>query len=244
MHLSMGCIFVIINAMRNENPYIDITSYTEIYQELVYERNETIRWLDDHKLLERERFVDQSNKEEWTRQTIAISHRAFFRQKILDLFDRLYSHDAIEAIYDFNSVELNGWSDTEANRMERELQRLQVIIGKLERRYYLQYKILFEYKVDERTLYQNTIKVFSCGPNTLRHRLLTALFSDTKRVWTQNDIEKYFIDNFGYTLYQLTAKQIDKTAKDFLKDVAVATSVQDLLIVGGGVIRINPAFVT
>lgn len=230
--------------MTRDNPYIDLTTYNEIYQELVYERNETIRWLDEHKLLERDRYVTQGNEKEWTRHTIAASHRHFFRQKILNLFDRLYSHDAIEAIYDFNSADLNGWSDTEANRMERELQRLQLIIGKLETRYNLQYKVIFEYQPEQRTLFQNSIEVFSCGQSTIRHRLLSTLFSDPRRMWEQDDIEQYFIDNFGYALYQLTTKQIEKTAKDIMKDVAAKTAVQDLLSVSGGIVRINPAYIT
>lgn len=229
--------------MNDDNPYLDLTTYNEIYQELIYQRNEAIRWLTEHALIDRDRFVEKSDLDEWKRHSIAVVYRPLFKRSILALFDRLYSHDAIEAIYDFNSVELNGWSVTEANLFEREIQRLQLIIGKLETRYNLQYRLLFHFNESDSTLYMSGQKVFACGQTTLRHRLLATLFNDPHKLWTNDEIEQVFIDNFNYTSGDLTDKAIEKAAKDIKKDVASATAVKDLLTVSNASVRVNGAYV-
>lgn len=228
--------------MQNDNPYLDLTTYTEIYQELIYQRNESIRWLTENGLLDRNKHVSKSDENEWNRHKIAATYHHTFQQAILALLDRLYSHDAIEAIYDFNSVELGTWTETEANTLERKLQSLQLVISKLETRYHLQYKITFQYNIETCTLYQNTIEIFSCRHTTLRNRLLVALFSDPKRLWEYDDIENYFIKHFGYKLYQLTSVKTEKAANDIKKDVASKTAAQEFLVVKNSTIRINPTY--
>lgn len=229
--------------MIDDNPYIDLTTYNEIYQELVYQRNEAIRWLTDHALLDRNRFVEKSDVNEWKRHSIAVVYRPLFKRSILALFDRLYSHDAVEAIYDFNSVELNGWTETESNLFEREIQRLQLIIGKLETRYNLQYRLFFHYNESDCILYMSGQKVFACGQTTLRHRLLATIFSEPHKLWTNDDIEEIFIEKFNYSSGDLTDKAIEKAAKDIKKDVASATAVKDLLAVSNTSVRINSAYI-
>lgn len=222
--------------------YLDLTTYNEIYQELVYQRNEIINWFDEYKLISRDRFVKEDNQEEISRHKMALPFRQSFRRTIPKILDRLYSHDAIEAIYDFNSAELGNWSDTEANWLERELQRLQVIISKLEVRYDLQYRLVFEYRSEECTLYLNNIKVFACGQLTLRNRLMSVLFSNLKKRWSNQDIEDYFIDNFSYYAGDLKDTAIEKAGNDIKKDVASRTGIRDFLLVSNSSITINSAY--
>lgn len=230
--------------MKSKNEYLDLTTYNDIYQELVYQRNEVINWFEEQSLNTRNRFVKEDDHNELDRHKMAISFRPFFRNAIVEILNRLYAHDAIEAVYDFNSAELGTWSNTETNMLERELQRLQLIIGKLETRYDLQYRLIFEYRSEECTLYLNSIKVFSCGQSTLRNRLLVALFSDPKTLWENEDVENYFIKHFGYSVEQLTDKNIEKAGKDIIKDVSAKTAVKDFLVVSNSSIRINRSYIT
>jgi hypothetical protein len=225
-----------------DDDYLDLTTYNEIYRELIYQRNEAIRWLTNNALLERNRRVTKESGDEWLRHQTAAPFRSVFSRVVPGVLNRLYRHDALEAVYDFQAVELGDWSNTEANMLERQLQRLQVIIGKLETRYQLQYQLVFEYAGQECTLYLNSIKVFSCGQSTLRHRLLETLFSKSDELWTNEDIESYFIDSFGYSTGGLSDKNIEKAAKDIIKDVASKTAVKDMLIVSGSSARINPRY--
>lgn len=225
-----------------DNRYIDLTTYPDIYREMVYQRNEAIRWLQENKMLTRNRRVTKDNKAEWGRHTMAMSSRSVFRENVIDLIDRLYSHDAREAVYDFESVDLGDWSDTEVNRFERELQRLQLIIGKLEQRYNLQYQLIAEYVSAQGTLYINRAEVFRCGQTSLRHRLLTTLFSSPKKLWSTETIEECFISEFDYQAGQLKDKQVEKAANDIKKDVAAKTAAKDFLTVSNSTVQINPFF--
>lgn len=225
-----------------DDRYLHLTTYPEIYRELVYQRNEAIRWLEEHALLARNRIVDKNDRKELQRHESAGIYRPLFRESILLLFDRLYSHDAIEAMYDFSSVDLANWSDTEANRLERELQSLQQVISKLEVRYNLQYRLIIEYVSTIRTLYLNGVEVFACGPNTLRHRLLTTLYSNPRALWKNQSIEDHFIEHFEYIEGQLSDKNIEKAANDIKKDVAAQVAAKDFLVVSNASVRVNPFY--
>lgn len=227
-----------------QNIYLDLTTYPEIYSELVYERNVAITNLTDSGLLIRDRYVNDKNSNEWKRQQSIAGYRVFFTQKITQVLDRLYSHDATEALYDFRTDDLGGWSNTEANRLERELQSLQSILSKLETRYQLQYKQIFTYNSGQSTLYFNNIEVLSCGPSTVRHRLLTTLFSAPSDLWGYEDIEEYFVKNFDYTYGEIQDKTLEKAANDLKKDVSAKKSVRDFLIVSNSSIRINPSYIS
>jgi hypothetical protein len=172
-----------------DNRYLDLTTYPEIYIELIYQRNATIDWISAQGLLKRDKLVQKSDKKELARHQGAIVYRPLFRESIMQLLDRLYTHDATEAMYDFESVELKGWSETEANWLERELEALQNILTKLEIRYKLQYKLIFEYEVGECVLYLNRNKILACGQTTLRHKLLAMLYSNPKKQWFFDYIE-------------------------------------------------------
>lgn len=224
------------------NPYIDLRTYDEIYHELVYQRNEVIRSLREHDLLNRDRFVSNQDSDELTLHKTAFPLRHTFREAIIEILNRLYYHDAEEALYDFSCAELGGWTGTEANWLERELQQLQLIIGKLEVRYSLTYHLLFDYKAGTLTL--NTNKVFSSGPKTLRTRLLTALFSERRKEWNNENIEQYFIDHFDYREGELSDKTIEKAARDINTDVAAKTGVQAFLKISSASVQVNPAFLT
>ncbi len=226
-----------------DNRYLDLTTYPEIYRELVYQRNATIDWLNENALLVRDRRVTKQNEQEWQRQGNARTYRPIFRENVLDLFERLYSHDATEAIYDFRSIDLKDWSDTETNWLERELQALQAIIGKLEVRYNLQYKMIFRYDSGQFVLLLNGIEVLSCGQKTLRHRLLTTLYSEPKKQWDNESIVDYFVESFHYEQDELKDKAIEKAASDIKKDVAAKTAVKDFLLVSNSAIKINPFYV-
>lgn len=230
--------------MNSDNQYMDLTTYNEIYQELVYQRNAVIAWLKEHALLERNRQVGKDDNKELLRHSIAGNYRSLFDRTVEDLLDRLYSHDAIEALYDFKSIELGEWSDTEANRLERELQQLQVIIGKLETRYQLHYQFLFEYDSAKGVLLMNGAEVFACGLTTLRNRLLTTLFSKPQALWKNDDIEDYFVEHFDYVTGDLSDSNISKTARDIRTDVASKVAVKNFLIIDSSSVRINPAFIT
>lgn len=223
---------------------MDLTTYNEIYQELVYQRNAAISWLREHALLERNRQVAKTDEKELLRHSIAGNYRSLFERTVEDLLDRLYSHDAIEALYDFKSFELGEWSDTEANRLERELRQLQVVIGKLETRYHLQYQFLFEYDAKRGVLLMNGTEVFACGLTTLRNRLLTTLFSKPQMLWKNDDIEDYFIEHFDYKAGDLSDSNVTKTARDIRKDVASKVAVKNFLIIDNSAVRINPAYIT
>lgn len=217
-------------------------SYQAIYQELVYQRNEAIRWLDDLALTKRKRRILQNDENEFRRHQTAKTYRPIFREDILNLLSRLYSHDATEAIFDFETADLGDWSDTEANMLEREIQRLQLIIGKLESRYDLQYKIIFEYDNTQSTLFLNRNKVLACGQNTLKHRLLTTLFSDPGKLWGIDDIDSYFSNHFGYTPGDLKDRSVEKASNDIKAQVATKTGVKDFLLVSNSSTRINTAY--
>ena len=83
---------------------------------------------------------------------------------------------------------------------------------------------------------------FSCGQSTLRHRLLTTLFSIPKELWNNEDIEQCFIDHFGYSTGELSDKNVEKAGKDIVKDVASKTAVKNLLVVSNSSICINPSY--
>lgn len=225
-----------------DNRYLDLTTYPEIYRELVYQRNSAIRWLQEYKMVKRDRRVLKSDKNEWGRHTMAMSFRSVFRENIIDLIDRLYPHDARDAQFDFEFIDLGDWSDTEVNRLELETQRLQLIIGKLEQRYHLQYQLIATFNAGQGTLYINNSEVFTSGLSTLRNRLLITLFSQPKILWQNQAIEDYFIKNFGYQEGQLTDKKIEKAASDIRKDVAARAAAKDFLIVSNSAVRINPFY--
>lgn len=220
----------------------DPETYDEIYRELVYERNDIIEWLFQNNLMARSRSIDKGDENEKIRHSTSLPHRRLFRSKVLGLLNKLYSHDAIEAIYDFESIELGKWSDSETNRLELELKALQKIIGKLELRYGLTYKVRLEYVAKDRTLYLNGKAVMSPGGSSLKHRLLSALYSEPERHWKNNDIEGYFIDNFDYRDGQLKDSQIRKTANDITAEVAIKSGLKDFLDPSGTHVRINPTY--
>lgn len=224
------------------NPYIDLVTYSDIYHELVFERNEAIRWLYDHAMLDRDKFVKKTDKKQGDKHKNAYAYRLSFQHTVLLKLDRLYSHDAIEAMYDFNNIDLGNWSDTEANRLEKQLNQLQLIITKLEIRYALQYKTTIEYRPSEQTLYLNSIEIFSCGTGTIRHRLLTAFYSKPSKLWQNEDLERYFIKHFNYQEGDLTDKQVEKNSNDITKDVAAKIGAKDFLIVSNSTVRINPKY--
>ncbi len=227
-----------------DNEYLDLTTYPDIYRELVYQRNSTIHWLGSHNLIERDRHVTKSDTQEWGWQSTARTYRLVFRTSILKILDRLHSHDATEAVYDFNAIDLVDWSDTEANRLERELQQLQLIITKLETRYRLQYKLLFEYDHKTATLYLNRNDVLKYSQNSIKHRLLTTLFSRADKQWTNEAIANYFNKKFGYEPDELSDKSISKAANDIKRDVALKAAAKDFLIVSNAFVRINPSYLT
>lgn len=227
-----------------DNEYLDLTTYPDIYRELVYQRNSTIHWLDSHNLLGRNRHVTKSDAQEWDWQSTARTYRPVFRTSILQILDRLHSHDAIEAIYDFNAIDLVDWSDTEANRLERELQQLQLIITKLEVRYRLQYKLVFEYDHKTATLYLNRTDVLKYGQNSIKHRLLTTLFTKPNKQWTNEDIADYFVKKFHYQQDELSDASITKAANDIKRDVALKAAAKDFLIVSNASVHINPHYIT
>ena len=227
-----------------DNEYLDLTTYPDIYRELVYQRNTAIEWLGKHKLLQRNYRVTRNHAEEWERQNSARVFRPVFNSSILQILDRLHSHDAVEAIYDFNSIDLADWSDTAANRLELELRQLQMIIGKLEMRYALQYKLSFEYDRKLATLQLNHTDLLKYGPNSIKHRLLAALFSNSEELWTNEAIEDYFTEHFDYHQGELKEASITKAANDIKRDVAVKAAAKDFLIVSNASVRINPLYIT
>ncbi len=227
-----------------DNRYLDLTTYTEIYRELVYQRNAAISWLEENKLMVRDRRIAKENEKELLWQKSAAAFRYVFSEDVLDVFNRLYSHDAVEAIYDFKSIDLADWSDTEVNRLERELQALQGVISKLEVRYGLQYKLIFDYDTGQCVLFSNRIEVLSCGQTTLRHRLLSTLFSDTHKHWANSDIADFFHTHFGYEPEELKDKAIEKAANDLRKDIAAKTAIKDFLIVSNATVSLNQAYVS
>lgn len=228
--------------MDTSNPYLNLSTYSEIYQELVRHRNETINWLTRNGLLDRKRIVKSDDREELLKHKIADGYERLFEVWILQIIDRLYSHDVIEAVYDFNSLELGEWTDTPANRLERRLQALQNIIGKLETRYHLQYRLLVEYRAEEHTLYLNGIEIKSFGRSSIKHRLLAALYSNPEIEWESEAIEDYFVEHFGYHRSELEDSQIRKAADDINRDVAAANAVRGLLKVSSSAIKINDQY--
>lgn len=228
--------------MDTSNPYANLSTYSEIYQELVRHRNETIDWLTRNGMIERKRIIKPDDREEFVKHKTAEGYNRLFEIWILQIVDRLYSHDAIEAMYDFNSIELGEWTDTPANRLERRLQALQHIIGKLETRYHLQYRMIVEYKAEEHTLYLNGIEIKSFGRSSIKHRLLAALYSNPDVEWEVETIEDYFVDHFHYHKGELEDSQIRKAADDINRDVAAANAVRGLLKVSSSAIKINDQY--
>lgn len=178
--------------MIENNLYEYISDYPQIFSNLVFERNHTIMWLERHGMAVRDKTVDKTNEKEWLKHRTATAYRMSFKTNVTHLLDRLYHHDAVEALYDFGNVELGGWSNTEANMLERELQNLQKILGKLEARYSLQYKLVIEYNHKEQKLYLNGVEILSPGESTLRHRLLTALYSKPDVLWGDRNAGRAF----------------------------------------------------
>ncbi|TAH32547.1 hypothetical protein EYC58_02735 [Candidatus Saccharibacteria bacterium] len=228
--------------MDTSNPYLRLSTYSEIYQELVHHRNEAINWLTRNGLLDRKRIVEPDDREELLKHKIADGYCRLFSVWISQIIDRLYTHDAIEALYDFNSVELGDWTDTAANRLERQLQALQGIIGKLEVRYRLQYRLLVEYRTEEHALYLNGIEIKSFGRSSIKHRLLTALFSNTETEWENNAIEDFFIKSYDYHEGELTDTQIRKAADDINRELAAKSPIKDLLKVSSAAITVNQQY--
>lgn len=228
--------------MDTSNPYLDLSTYSEIYQELVRHRNETINWLTNNGLLDRKKIIDPDDVEELTKHKIAEGYDRLFEVWILQIIDRLYSHDAVEAVYDFTSVEIGEWTDTPANRLERRLQALQRIIGKLETRYNLQYRLHVEYVAEEHMLYLNGIEIKSFGRSSIKHRLLATLYSNPEIEWENESIEDYFIDHFSYHKGELEDSQIRKAADDINRDIAAANAVRGLLRVSSSAIKINDQY--
>ena len=225
--------------MDTSNPYLDLSTYPEIYQELVHQRNEAIYWLTQNGQLERKRVVQLDDKEELLRHRLAEGRGRLFNIGVNQILDRLYSHDAIEAMYDFNNIELGTWSETSANRFERQLQALQRIISKLEVRYQLHYRLLVDYIASERTLYLNGIPISTFGGETLRHRILCALYSDPDKVWTTESIEDYFIEHFNYTTGSLKDSQVRKAADDINREVAAKSAIKEMLNVASSSVGLN-----
>ena len=227
----------------SRNYYLELKTYPDIYRELVHHRNEAIHWIENHALLTRNRRVTKKDRAEWQKHQAAKAYRLTFRDNIIQILERLYYHDAVEATYDFNSIDLLDWSDTEANRFERELQRLQSIITKLETRYGLQYKVIFEYRAKKCTLYLNNIEVLKCQQNSIRHRVLSTVFSKANSLWNYDDVGEYFIENFGYNWDSFRETSVVKAGNDINKDVAAKTAVNGLLSVGNSSIRVNPDYI-
>lgn len=227
-----------------DNEYLDLTTYPDIYRELVYQRNSAIEWLDKHKLLQRDYRATRNDSDEWKRHESAKTFRPVFRNSILQILDRLHTHDAVEAVYDFNSIDLADWSDTAANHLELELRQLQMIIGKLEVRYRLQYKLSFEYDHKSATLYLNRSDLLKFGLNSIKHRLLSALFTKPDELWTNEAIEDYFTEHFHYHQGELKEASITKAANDIKRDVALKGATKDFLIVSNASVRINPPYIT
>lgn len=226
-----------------DNRYAHLSSYQDIYQELIYQRNSAIDWLNNYALTKRDRRVEKSDKDELTRHHMANVYRPIFRENILHLLDRLYTHDATEALFDLETADLGDWSETEANWLEREIQRLQLIISKLEARYDLQYRIIFEYDSKECVLYMSRNKVFSCGQTTQKHRVLSALFSNPQKQWSIEDFDKFFAKEFNRGRYILEKRSLEKTGNDIKAQVAIKTGVKDFLLVSSSSLRINPNYV-
>jgi hypothetical protein len=194
-------------------------TYDEIYRELVYERNDIIDWLYRYALMGRKRA--EIKEAEKFKHEVSLNHRELFRKKTLGLLNKLHLHDATEAVYDFESIELGDWADSETNRLELELRALQKILGKLEIRYGLTYRVKLEYISEERTLYLNGKAILSPGASSIKHRLLTTLYSEPEKAWSNDDIEEYFIKHFDYTAGELKDTQIRKSANDINTEVAL-----------------------
>lgn len=219
-----------------------LPTYEELYQDLVFERNEAIRYLTESGLVHRDH--NPKTATEKNRHQSALAYRATFREFILETLNKLHSHDAVEAIYDFEAIDLGSWADTETNRFERELQQLQKIIGKLEIRYDLQYKVIFEYDSEKCTLYVSRNKVMACSQVSQKHRVLTALFSDPHKQWSAKDFDKYFTEQFNRGRYTLEDRSLEKTGNDIKSQVATKTGVNDFLLVSASSLRINPLYVS
>lgn len=227
--------------MANDD-YLDLSSYDDVYRELVFQRNATIQYLRDNHLLERNR--NPKSQDEKNAHKAAETYLVVFHETVEAILNRLYSHDAIEAVYDFNSIELGQWADTPANRLERELQQLQLIISKLETRYDLKYKIIFEYDSAKCTLYMSSNKVMSCSQISQKHRVLTALFSDPYKQWSIKDFDSYFAEHFNRGRYTLEKRSLERTGNDIRSQVATLTGIKDFLLVSASSLRINPSYLT
>ena len=225
-----------------DDEYMELTDYESIYRELINQRNTAIRWLNQHGQISRARVVDSEDESELTRHKIAQIYRPLFRRSVLILISRLYYHDAVEAKYDFESVQLGSWSDTEANWLERELQQLQKIITRLEIRYDLQYRLIFEYVCDDRVLLLSGDEVKKYRKGSIKHRLMCAIFSDPYRNWLNIDIEEYFVKHFDYKVDGLPDSKIIKAANDINAEVAQETNVKDLLDPGGSAVKVNQRY--
>jgi hypothetical protein len=218
-------------------------NYDEIYTELVFERNMLIEHLNDNGYLDRKTVYVDSDTDEKTKHSTLLPYRRFFRQKVTKTINELDGFDAVEALYDFNSIELGKWTDSEANKLELELRALQKIIGKLEGRYDLKYRVRMDYVVPERTLYLNRRAVMSPGASTIKHRLLTTLFSNSGIRWKNDDIEDYFVEHFGYKKGQLKDTHIRKAANDITAEVAIKSAVREFLDASGTHVSINPKYI-
>ncbi|GEM_PF-2457828 len=224
--------------------YLDLKTYNEIYSELVYQRNHYIDQFRQFGMTGRNRYATKDDNDEWTRHRVMLPTLMGFQVTIPQILNRLYSYDATEALYDFDSIDMGSWSETPANRLEKQIQALQHIISKLENRYDLQYRLLFDFEPSSGTLTLNTNKVLASGKDTLRTRMLTALFSDRQKHWKNDDIEEYFVENFDYQYGELSDKNIAKAARDINKDIATNTGVQDFLNFSNSSVQITSRYVT
>lgn len=221
----------------NDDMYENLDTYEKIYRELTYQRNEAILFLRGNLLwgVRRSALSDEDKRHHRTAQ----SFRNAFLKNIREIIRKLYDHDAIDALFVIENYDLGEWDDTEANRLEKELEGLKTVLSDLQKRFNLTYKLRFEYSPSEATILLNGVNGLKFGENTLRHRLMLALWSDKDRLWGFEDINDYFTDHFNYQEGGLKDRNLEKLGNDINKELAFRSSVRDLLIVTNSSIRIN-----
>lgn len=224
----------------SEDIYENLNTYEKVYRELTYQRNEAILFLKDNQLwgIKRGALSDEDKRHHRTAQ----SFRHAFLRNIREVIAKLYDHDAIEALYAVENYDLGEWDDTEANRLEKEIEGLKIVLSDLQKKYSLTYKLRFEYIPTEATILLNGVPALKFGENTLRHKLMSALWSDKNRLWGFEDINDYFVDHFNYQEGELKDRNIEKLGIDINKELASKSSVNDLLAVTNSTVRVNPTY--
>lgn len=224
----------------NDDIYENLDTYEKIFRELTYQRNEAILFLKGNLLwgVKRSALSDADKRHHRT----ALSFRNAFLRNVREIIGKLYDHDAIDALYAIENYDLGVWDDTEANRLEKEVAGLKTALSDLQRKYNLTYKLRFEYSPTDASILLNGVPVLKFGENTLRHKLMSALWSDKDRLWGVEDINDYFVDHFNYREGELKERNVEKLGNDINKELAVKSSVKDLLAVTNSTIRINPTY--